>query len=110
MAAGLCASNFATADSVTLTAENKSQSQSPADNSPNAKLKKNSAANPQSIATTETSVPEKPAGPFAHLERALIIVTIVNLLIIIGGLATYLVKRRMQLFIPVQMARMNQER
>jgi len=108
--AGLFASNFATADSIDPVPGNTPQSKLPENNNSNATPDNNPANESKQVSSTDTPVAEKPAGAFPHLERALIIVTIVNLLVIIGGLATYLLKRRMQQFLPVSMARMNQER
>ena len=108
--AALIASDVAAADSEAAIPKNTAQSPSPVNNPSVAKLENSSTTETKAVASTDTATTEQPGGVFPHLERALIIVTIVNLLVIIGGLATYLLKRRMQQFLPVQMARMNQER
>lgn len=46
---------------------------------------------------------------FPSLQRALIILTIINFIIIVFGLMMYLVKRRMQQFSPASMVRLNPE-
>jgi hypothetical protein len=66
-------------------------------------------------ATNQSPAIDKPPSPsetdelairFPKLERALIIATIVNFIIIIFGLAMYLGKRRMQQFSPAPLAQL----
>ena len=49
------------------------------------------------------------AAQFPQLQRALIILTIINFVIIIFASLMYLVKRRMQQFSPAPLAKLNQE-
>lgn len=49
------------------------------------------------------------AARFPHLQRALIIATIINFVIIVFGLMMYLVKRRMNQFSPASVMRTKQE-
>ena len=58
---------------------------------------------------TGTPTVDKLSIQFPKLQRALIIVTIINFIIIIFGLLMYLIKRRMQQFSPASIARLNQE-
>ena len=110
MTTGLFASNFATADSMAPATGDTAQSQLSATNIANTAPDSNPASKSKPALSNESQAANKPAGVFPHLERALIIVTIVNLLVIIGGLATYLLKRRMQQFMPVPMASINHDR
>ncbi len=58
---------------------------------------------------TGTPTVDKLSVQFPKLQRALIIATIINFIIIIFGLLMYLIKRRMQQFSPASIARLNQE-
>lgn len=73
----------------------------------------NTAASPEESAPSETiaetSGLDGLAVRFPSLQRALIILTIINFVIIVFGLMMYLVKRRMQQFSPASLARLNQE-
>lgn len=56
-------------------------------------------------APTDNSINHK----FPYLQRALIIATIVNLVIIVFALTIYIVKRRMTQFSPIAVAKARQE-
>ena len=77
------------------------------------KAQNNTAASPEENTPSETiaatSGLDALAVRFPSLQRALIILTIINFVIIVFGLMMYLVKRRMQQFSPASMVRINQK-
>lgn len=114
--------NGATADEVVINQElsgpaaeqaplqaNPTQTNQATDNT----TQNNSAASPKESIPSETiaatSGLDGLAVRFPSLQRALIILTIINFVIIVFGLMMYLVKRRMQQFSPASLARLNQE-
>lgn len=71
------------------------------DNQPQAKVEAANQENQHKTSRLTTSFP--------YLQRALIIVTIVNFVVIIFALSIYIVKRRMNQFSPVPRAMGHQE-
>ena len=107
--AGIFISGFAAADTAPATQKNSIAT----DNLPKTETEANSPNKSQvqslPATATQTSTSETITRILPNLERALVIATIVNLLVIIFGLAIYLVKRRMQQFSPVILAQSRTE-
>jgi hypothetical protein len=69
----------------------------------------NNTVNSQAARKTDATVTHTLADQFPQLQRALIILTIVNFVAIIFASLMYLVKRRMQQFTPAPIAKLKQE-
>ena len=106
--AGIFISSYAVADATVVPQESRIEANSPAKNTAELNPVDKTRDQSQPAAPAQATTDEQVSRTFPDLERALIIATIVNFLIIIFGLAMYLVKRRMQQFSPVALARANQ--